>query len=750
MLCSSFSPTLELPPLLEFENGTKITDPSQWPARRAELKEALDVNILGTKPLHIPAITAWHKVNSTDLNFAISSYFSFSLNVSGSTPITFEMLCPHPSSTATSNSSKFPIVMTQYNHREWSVYTVQRRFCSLRTPTADNRDDSEQFAALFPEASWGKIPRRAWLVSRIIDFAVNVLSAEPEGVQLDVSKIGVFGHSRNGKQSLIAAAYDERIQAVVGSSSGTPIAAPFRLTARDFYGETCKSDRGRNWWTPRYQSWFGKENECPSDGHFVTALVAPRFVMLANAAMDNAGDINFADDKNYILNKGVFYELLNATKGALTMQHRAGSHHGFVSVSSYLDFFCFAFGREDGVSSDMVDAFISPLVLSGFSFDDWNATFSSSTNYTVPDDEEPLVPNKVSWLLGDDAVRIGGGYSSGSGYCEEAKANNNYLVQLLGQWKDWKPDIDAASVESMSFAFGGYINGDIFYPKERRNHSESLPVLVYVAGYNYNLGVVQTYALHEELDTDPFYFHFASQGFAVVTFHQIGFGERLFAGKHFYDRFGSLGQSRMGRMVRDVRALLDFVQCLSAEARLNASAFPQCQTGESYPADKPEEKELDKIPNLSLEDVTVVGYAVGGAVAVHAAAIDDRIASIASIAGFSPWRKNADHLPNSGNHYLYEYHALIPKLGLFAGNEGAVPYDYPDLFEAIAPRKVLIYAPQMDRNADWDAVRECITEIKPFWVDRNAQNNLTVITPNEVGNFCNEQYKAIEQWLQKD
>ena len=195
---------------------------------------------------------SWHRIKSTDINYARSSYYSFSLNVSDSTPIIVEMLCPNLNA-----NSSYPIVMTQYNHREWSLYTVQRRFCSLRTPTADTRDDSEQFAALYPEATWGLIPRRAWLVSRIIDFTIDILSKQPEGANLDTSNIAIFGHSRNGKQSLIAAAYDERIKAV-GSSSGTPISAPFRLTARDFYGETCKSDRGRNWWTPKYQTWFGR------------------------------------------------------------------------------------------------------------------------------------------------------------------------------------------------------------------------------------------------------------------------------------------------------------------------------------------------------------------------------------------------------------------------------------------------------------------------------------------------------------
>ena len=47
----SFQPSIELPPLLQFINGTQITKASQWPDRRIELKQLLDQYILGTKVL---------------------------------------------------------------------------------------------------------------------------------------------------------------------------------------------------------------------------------------------------------------------------------------------------------------------------------------------------------------------------------------------------------------------------------------------------------------------------------------------------------------------------------------------------------------------------------------------------------------------------------------------------------------------------------------------------------------------------
>ena len=68
--------------------------------------------------------------------------------------------------------------------------------------------------------------------------------------------------------ALIAAGYDTRITVVFGSS---PISAPMRYTARDFFGETVHSDleNNRDWWTSNIQKFYGKENYCPADGHFV-------------------------------------------------------------------------------------------------------------------------------------------------------------------------------------------------------------------------------------------------------------------------------------------------------------------------------------------------------------------------------------------------------------------------------------------------------------------------------------------------
>ena len=80
--------------------------------------------------------------------------------------------------------------------------------------------------------------------------AVDYLVTLPE---VDRAKIAVTGHSRNGKQALMAAAFDERIGAVVPSSGNTGEGNPWRYTTDPFAAESIEQITGNfpHWFHPR-------------------------------------------------------------------------------------------------------------------------------------------------------------------------------------------------------------------------------------------------------------------------------------------------------------------------------------------------------------------------------------------------------------------------------------------------------------------------------------------------------------------
>ncbi len=140
---AAYKPSLRLPDPLTFINGTPITSTSQWPARRVELQSLLDTYIFGTKPDKKPEIIEWAKINETSFNGGVSAYFSFQLSTpspsNSNVTITLELLCPDVilnGNCQQGSGYTLPIIMTQYNHREWGQRAVQRRMCSVRCPTS--------------------------------------------------------------------------------------------------------------------------------------------------------------------------------------------------------------------------------------------------------------------------------------------------------------------------------------------------------------------------------------------------------------------------------------------------------------------------------------------------------------------------------------------------------------------------------------------------------------------------------------
>ena len=138
----------------------------------------------------------------------------------------------------------------------------------------------------YPEADWGAIMIWGWGFSKIIDYLLTT-------DYVDEKRILSSGHSRNGKASLAAAAYDERIAMAVVNNSGCGGAGCFR-----FLGDTVKVTQDSekvesvgtithafpHWFAPELMTFGGQEkpypvtneNRLPFDLHFLKALVAPR------------------------------------------------------------------------------------------------------------------------------------------------------------------------------------------------------------------------------------------------------------------------------------------------------------------------------------------------------------------------------------------------------------------------------------------------------------------------------------------
>ncbi|MDR2119179.1 MAG: glycosyl hydrolase 115 family protein [Tannerellaceae bacterium] len=128
---------------------------------------------------------------------------------------------------------------------------------------------------------WGALAAWSWGVSRFIDFF------EQDGSPVDAGRVAVTGHSRYGKATLVAMAFDTRIATAFPSSSGAMGAAQ----SRRHWGEdleNCIGDSEYHWLAGNAMRYAGVDESSvdgylprrvmrmPVDAESLVALCAPR------------------------------------------------------------------------------------------------------------------------------------------------------------------------------------------------------------------------------------------------------------------------------------------------------------------------------------------------------------------------------------------------------------------------------------------------------------------------------------------
>ena len=154
-------------------------------------------------------------------------------------------------------------------------------------PGADSKDDTEKYSEIWAgQYDFTRLMRRSFGAYRAIDYLYTL-------PYIDKDKIGITGHSRNGKLSLMAAAFDERITACIPVSGGTGSEVPWRYCSQNYDIEdlallTCGQP---SWFHPRLRFFVGRENKLPVDQNLFMALIAPRGLMLTTALSEEDSNI---------------------------------------------------------------------------------------------------------------------------------------------------------------------------------------------------------------------------------------------------------------------------------------------------------------------------------------------------------------------------------------------------------------------------------------------------------------------------
>lgn len=688
----------DLPDAMTFLNGREVKILDDWEARKVEIKTLWCHTFIGRFPTEVPVLLS-AEVVKTDRPADGSARQRIVLTFDTPNKRSFEIEVWTPES---SHTQSRPLLLTQprhYQREKWGEEALKRGYVVCIYPGLDAHHSEKdypgyqnvwkQFKGEYPDATWNSsLGIQAWLASRTLDYLLD----PKYGRGIDPGAVGITGFSRYGKQSIYAAAFDERFTCVVARSSGTPTACSYRFAARQTFMESVSlEDCPKVWLIEKARTFHGRENELPVEGNALMACIAPRHLLL-HTAYNDGSDPTFGVERSYLNAKKV-WTFLDREEN-ICLSYRKGNHGPVTDeqVKHNLDFFDMAFGRGNAKASDFPEVLIHAF--------DWQAWKAKQRVSDLVMPEQASVRQTIEWMLGKQPVSI-----------EDAGTYHIKTGNELGVPDSSRDRWNPGGIKRVPFSFSGKMHGNIFFDFERETYKATV---IWLHPWNYSHGSNEGYGVQGT----TIYNRLAKEGYKVVMYDQFGFGDHLTDAIGFYDKHPHW--SRMGRAVYDVQKVIDF---LVDGKGITAQPVPPTDPGKIY----------------------ICGFAYGGMVGLYATALDERIAGLACFSGFTPMRTDTDAKPTGGIRQYWQWHALMPKLGLYHGKESTIPFDYDDVLALIAPRKCLIYAPTRDRFADSEDVKACIMKTKALWQDEDA---LTFVSPDDICRFQREQQDALVRWFE--
>ena len=141
----------------------------------------------------------------------------------------------------------------------------------------------------YPEYTFGALGAWAWGYSRCVD-ALEKLGT------VDTDWIAFTGHSRGGKTAMLAGILDTRARVINPNETCAGSCSCYRIHMTGVSEDGQKTQRSETlsdlcrrfdyWMGPDLKTYADREAELPFDAHFIKALVAPRILLVGEAASD--------------------------------------------------------------------------------------------------------------------------------------------------------------------------------------------------------------------------------------------------------------------------------------------------------------------------------------------------------------------------------------------------------------------------------------------------------------------------------
>jgi len=140
---------------------------------------------------------------------------------------------------------------------------------------------------------------------------------------------------------------------------------------------------------------------------------------------------------------------------------------------------------------------------------------------------------------------------------------------------------------------------------------------------------------------------------------------------------------------------------------------------------------LTSLDEVDPDRLGVIGHSLGGHNSIFVALFDQRLKAVVSSCGFNSFPHYYQ-----GNIAGWSHKGYMPRLAeVYHLDLGKVPFDFPELVGALAPRAFFVNAPTQDANFEVEGVRVCLKAAAPVYRLLGAADRLVADFPEAGHDF---------------
>ena len=152
---------------------------------------------------------------------------------------------------------------------------------------------------------------------------------------------------------------------------------------------------------------------------------------------------------------------------------------------------------------------------------------------------------------------------------------------------------------------------------------------------------------------------------------------------------------------------------------------------------------LESLPCVDRDAIGAIGHSLGDHNALYTAAFDQRIRCVVTSCGFNAF---ADYY--GGNLKGWSSDRYMPRIeSRYHLNPAEMPFDFPEVLAAIAPRPIFVNAPLEDSNFAVVGVRKCEASLQPLWAMLGTTARNQFVYPQAEHDFPEPIRQQAYAWL---